>query len=213
LPVDELTGFIWRELGASMRRLRTAAHVSIRMAETRSGYSRGMLSLAENGKARPGRALVRWYDETFAANGLLLSLYAEALTAALPSSRAAAPPTQQPGTANGDALALVACDPAPGVIVFPGTRVLVRWTVRNTGEQQWTGRCLERMGAVDGSLVLSSARKLDVPDTAPGDQATVECELVAPERPGAYVGCWALVDGSPAVPSEHAAIFFAVVVV
>src|SRR5690349_20873460 len=138
-----------------MRRVRRAADMSIRTAEARSGYSRGMLSLAENGKARPGRDLVRWYDEAFAANGLLLSLYAEALTAALPASgRTAA----HPGAANGDALSLVGSDPACGAVVAPGVRVAVRWTLRNTGDKRWTGRRLERLGAVGGSLVLCSPR-------------------------------------------------------
>lgn len=199
-----MTGFLWCELGSTMRRIRQAADVSIRAAETRSGYSRGMLSLAENGKARPGRDLVRWYDEAFAANGLLLSLYAEALTAGLLSSTRAA------GAPNRDALNLVGSEPACGVIVAPGAHVAVRWTLRNTGSKRWKGRRLERLGAVGGSRVLESSRHVDVPDTAAGAEATVECEVVAPERRGSYVGCWAMVDGS--VPSENAVVFFTVVV-
>jgi hypothetical protein len=204
LSVDGLTGFLWRELGSRMRRVRQAAGVSIRAAETRSGYSRGMLSLAENGRARPGRDLVRWYDEEFAANGLLLSLYAEAFTAAVLST------ARVTGAPNRDALSLTGCDPACGVVVAPGAHVAARWTLRNTGKRRWTGRRLERLGPIGGSLVLASSRHVDVPTTAPGAEATVECEIVAPHRRGSYIGCWAMVDGC--VPSQDAVVFFTVVV-
>ncbi|HEY2296434.1 MAG TPA: NBR1-Ig-like domain-containing protein [Jatrophihabitans sp.] len=203
---DELTELLWRELGRAMRRAREDAGVSIRNAEVRSAYSRGMLSLAETGKARPSRELVRWYDATFAANGLLLSLYIEALTAALPSSE------RLIDGCTGDALRVVDADPSCGVIVAPGARVWVRWTLRNTGTTAWTARRLERLGAVGGSLVLGSVRRVPVADTAPGAEVSVACELAAPELGATYVCCWALVDGSSSRSSRDAVVFFAVVV-
>jgi hypothetical protein len=211
LPRDELTELLWRELGGAMRRAREGAKVSIRNAEVRSAYSRGMLSLAETGKARPGRELVRWYDETFVAHGLLLSLYTEALTAALPSSE------RGPGLIDGctgDALRMVSADPGCGVIVAPNVNVPVRWTLHNSGTTTWTERRLERLGAIGGSLVLGSERYVSVPATVPGAEVTVDCELVTPELGGTYVGAWALVDtdGSVWRSSEDAVVFFAVVV-
>jgi hypothetical protein len=51
-----------------------------------------------------------------------------------------------------------------------------------------------------------------VPDTAPGGEVRVDCELVAPELGATYVGCWALVDGSSSRSSRDAVVFFALVV-
>ena len=66
---------LWAELSASMRLLRQRAGMSLRQAELASGRGRGTLSQFENGKARPGRDLVEWYEATFFGDGLLLSLY------------------------------------------------------------------------------------------------------------------------------------------
>jgi transcriptional regulator with XRE-family HTH domain len=88
--VDEL----WTELSASMRALRLNSGMSLREVERTSGRGRGVLSQIENGKARPSRQLVDWYDRTLGGDGSLLSLYVEARSGALPRPPEAAPPHQ-----------------------------------------------------------------------------------------------------------------------
>jgi hypothetical protein len=187
-----VTVLLWDELGASMRRARRGTGLSLRQAQVRSGYSKGMLSLAENAKARPSRQLVHWYDEQFAADGLLLSIYAEALTASVPDPLRSVGRTERP--VEGDAMTCIAVSPPSGHVAAPGAELVVRWTVRNAGTVAWVGRALRRIGAVDGARVLTSERTVPVPDTHPGAEVEVACAVVAPSRVGTVAGFWEIVD-------------------
>jgi hypothetical protein len=205
-----VTATLWDELGASMRRARRGAQLSLRQTQVKSGYSKGMLSLAENGKARPGLQLVQWYDEHFAADGLLLSIYAEARTAAVPDPLRRVGRTERP--VPGDAMACVAVSPPSGGVVASGAQLLVCWTLRNDGAVGWTGRKLCRIGAVDGARVLISQRAVAVPDTAPGNDVDVTCVVGAPARTGTVAGFWEMVDDRGAATFPGARPFSFVVV-
>jgi transcriptional regulator with XRE-family HTH domain len=191
LRVQEL----WAELGASMRILRTAAGVSLRRAELMSGRGRGSLSQVENGKARPSRDLVEWYDDAFSGDGLLLSIFAEARGAHGRRSRQG----QDLHVLEGDAMRVLRDALAHGERVPPGARLPASWTVGNDGAVPWNGRRLRRMGAAGAVRVITSPAFVSVPDCPPGEQVVVTVPVTVPDAPGTYAAYWSMVDAAGCV--------------
>ena len=196
-----MTLFLWRELGENMRKVRVAAGASLRDVEARCGRSRGTLSQVENGKARPSVELVRWYDENFAADGLLLSGYADARAAGAVVAGRAAPGDS---AAAGDAMTLVSASPAFGAAAPADTAVELRWVLRNTGSVPWAGRALRRLGAVGGLRLLTTVSSTPLPDVAPGNQAEVVVTAQTPPIRSTVAAYWQLVDasGTPCFPGD-----------
>jgi transcriptional regulator with XRE-family HTH domain len=186
LRVQEL----WVELGTSMRILRTAAGVSLRRAELMSGRGRGSLSQVENAKARPTRDLVEWYDDAFAGDGLLLSVYAEARGAHGGRSRQ----EQDLHVLEGDSMRVVRDALAHGERVPPGARLAASWTVHNDGAVPWTGRRLRRVGAAGAVRVITSPAFVSVPDCRPDEQVVVTVPVTVPDAAGTYAAYWTMVD-------------------
>lgn len=180
-----------------MRRMRGAAGVSLRDLETHGLWRRSTLSQVENGKARPSRQLVQWYDDQIGSDGLLLSIYAEARTRQLLDRDAL------PGQCV-DHVQIIDIDPPAGHLVNRGALLQAVATVRNVGPAPWRDRKLHRMGAFSGLRLVGSAPQTRVPDTAPGDTVEVVLELRAPELPGSVVAYWQLVDeeGRPSADSS-----------
>lgn len=184
---------IWREVGESMRRLRQASGYSLREIEDRSGWGRGTLSQMENGKARPSREVVEWYDASLMADGLLLSMYFEAhLARADHREPDAVPPGVEP--VSGDSVTCAAVAPPAGSLVAANTAVQVQWTLTNTGSVPWRGRLLRRVGAHAGVRAIGSTVLTPIPDTEPGSVVEVGCALLAPKMPGTAVAYWQMVD-------------------
>jgi len=180
---------LWAELSASMRVLRRNAGISLRQAELASGRGRGTLSQIENGKARPSRDLVEWYDATFGGDGLLQSLYAEA--------RGAHGPTSQrhffPNVHDGDGVAVEAALLPEGELVQSGADVIAGWTLRNTGKVPWQGRFVERVGAHGAARLITSAPEAPIPDCEPGASVSVEVALTVPGVAGTFAAHWVIV--------------------
>ncbi len=171
-----------------MRRVRGAAGVSLRELETRGAWGRSTISQVENGKARPSRQLVEWYDTELGSDGLLLSIYAEARSRQLLAR-------QGVGLDEcADEVHVIDIDPPAGHLVNRGARLQARVGLRNGGSQCWQGRELHRMGAYAGTRLISSAPSTVVPECKPGEVADVIIDLRAPEVPGSVVAYWSMVD-------------------
>ena len=184
-----------------MRALRESAGVSLRQAEARSGWGRGTLSQVENGKARPSRALVEWYEAAFDADGLLLSTYAEARGAHRLERRPVLPLHITAGDAFDCANPLL----PSGALVRAGQPVTLGWTLRNTGTVAWVGRRLRRVGAHAAAQLLTSAPAVELADCPPGGAVDARIEVKAPTAPGTLVAYWQIVDadGRPCFPMSR----------
>lgn len=172
-----------------MRRARDEAGVSLRELENRGAWRRSTISQVENAKARPSRELVEWYDAELGTDGLLLSIYAEARSRQLLSRRG-----DDPADGPSDVVAVIDVDPPAGLLVDRAARLQATFTLANNGPTAWQGRELHRMGAYAGLRLINSAPETPVPDTAPGEIATVVLTLRAPERAGSVVAYWSMVD-------------------
>lgn len=184
---------LWRELGESMRRHRLGSGRSLRDVEVASKWGRGTLSQVENGKARPSQSLVSWYDNGFVADGLLLSMYAEA-RAAHPAVGPIDTPDEREFLIPGDSCRLLDAAPPTGQQVMPGEDVYVRWVISNAGNVAWHGRRFRRVGAHAGVRILGGPRLFDVPAVEPGDLAELELVVRAPDSAGSVVAHWRMVD-------------------
>lgn len=184
-----------------MRALRESAGVSLRQAEARSGWGRGTLSQVENGKARPSRTLVEWYEQAFDADGLLLSTYAEARGAHRSEYR----DSPAPHVLDGDAFECANPLLPVGALVRAGRTVTVGWTLHNTGTVSWTGRQLRRVGAHAAAQLLGSPRAVDLPDCPPSGTVDARIEVTAPATPGTLAAYWQIVDARsrPCFPIAH----------
>jgi transcriptional regulator with XRE-family HTH domain len=171
-----------------MRRVRGAAGVSLRELEMRGSWRRSTISQVENGKARPSRQLVEWYDTELGSNGLLLCIYAEARSRQLLARQGidAGEPL--------DEVHVVGIDPPAGHAVHRGAWLPARVALRNGGTASWQGRALHRMGAHTGTRLIGSSPSTPVPDCEPGHCAEVSIELRAPDVPGSVVAFWTMVD-------------------
>jgi transcriptional regulator with XRE-family HTH domain len=185
---------LWRELGATMQRVRKAHGLSLRQVEAMSGWGRGTLSQVENGKGRPSRGLVEWYEATLHTDGLLVALYIEARAAH--SVRPGRRLSVAEHHVDGDAMIVVATNAPSGLRVEVDERLSIGWTIENCGDVPWRGRQLRRIGAYAGARLLSSAPTADVPDTAPGQTAAVIIPAVAPRGAGTAVAYWRMVDNA-----------------
>jgi transcriptional regulator with XRE-family HTH domain len=182
---------LWAELSASMRILRVNAGMSLRQAELASGRGRGTLSQIENGKARPGRDIVEWYEATFQGDGLLVSLYSEARGIRGPRERI------RPATADaepGDSLQVARSLLADGELVRPGADVTAGWTLVNAGTVPWRSRRLQRVGALAAARLISSGPYAAIPDCVPGGHVPVEVAITIPSMAGTFAAHWVVTD-------------------
>jgi transcriptional regulator with XRE-family HTH domain len=171
-----------------MRRVRGAAGVSLRELEMRGSWRRSTISQVENGKARPSRQLVEWYDTELGSDGLLLCIYAEARSRQLLA--------RQGVGLDGcrDEVHVIDVDPPAGYLVNRGAWLQARVGLHNAGSTSWHGRELHRMGAYAGARLIGSSPSTQVPDCQPGELADVVIELRAPDLPGSVVAYWSMID-------------------
>jgi transcriptional regulator with XRE-family HTH domain len=171
-----------------MRRVRGAAGVSLRELEMRGSWRRSTISQVENGKARPSRQLVEWYDTELGSDGLLLCIYAEARSRQLLDRQAIGLDECL------DEVQVIDVVPPDGHRVNRGAWLQARVGLRNAGATTWHGRQLHRMGAYVGTRLIGSSPSTQVPDCQPGERVDVVIELRAPDVPGSVVAYWSMVN-------------------
>ena len=146
----------------------------------RSGWGRGTLSQVENGKARPSRALVEWYEDDLRrrrAAAVRLRRGPRCAPQRAPRRTAAAPaPTAT--TSSG----ATRCRP-PARSSAAGRTVTVGWTLRNTGTVPWVGRRLRRVGAHAAAQLLTSRHAVGSRRLRPGGEVDARVEVTTPPAP------------------------------
>jgi transcriptional regulator with XRE-family HTH domain len=182
-------------LGLTMQKFRLAYGWSGKQVAEAFGCSPSHISRIEQGSAKPTRALVQFYEETFEADGLLLSLFEVADHAAEQERRRAGGKRPQPYQAiPGDASTFVGDTVPHGTLMQPSQVFEQTWRVRNSGTVAWQGRQLERQGPLTGPGLISSARFYDVPDTAPGEVVAITAQLKAPTYDCSSIAYFKMVD-------------------
>ena len=144
------------------------------------GCSPSHISRVEQG-SKPSRELVQFYEDTFQADGLLLSLFEVAEHAPEQERRRAGGRRARPRRAiAGDASTFVGDTIPHGTRVEPGQVFEQTWRVRNSGKVAWEGRRLERQGPLTGPGLISSLRLVEIPDTNPDELVEIKAPLKAP---------------------------------
>ena len=183
-------------LGWTMRRLRSVSGVTVTELAADYGCSASHISRVERGSAKPSRELVEFYEQRFAAEGMLLSLYAVA--AYSPEQERRRFGGHRPRLIRaiaGDASSFVDDTIPHGTLMDPGTLFVKTWRVHNSGTVPWRGRQLERQGPLTGpGLITSPTRHVPVPDTDPDQTAEIQAVLQAPGYACTSIAYFKLVD-------------------
>lgn len=188
-----------------MRALRRAHDWSGRQTAEAFGCSPSHISRVERGST-PSRELVQFYEDTFRADGLLLSLYEVAFHA--PEQERRRVGGHRPVLYShvlGDATAFVDDTIPHGTLMAPGERFIKTWRIKNVGVVPWHDRRLERQGPLAGPGLITSPRFVAVPPTEPGEVAEVSVSLRAPSYDASSIAYFKMVhpDGRLCFPDEH----------
>lgn len=183
-------------LGWSMQKLRIANGWSGRAVAEAFGCSPSHISRVEQG-SKPSRELVQFYEKTFQADGLLLSLFEVAEHAPEQERRRAGGHRPRLYRAiAGDASAFVDETIPHGTLMEPGQVFEQTWRIKNTGQVAWEGRRLERQGPLTGPGLITSPRFVDIPSTEPGEVAAITAPLKAPTYDCSSIAYFKMVDSS-----------------
>lgn len=181
-------------LGWSMQKQRLIHGWTGKQVAAAFGCSPSHISRVEQG-SKPSRELVQFYEDTFQADGLLLSLFEVAEHAPEQARRRAGGRTPRLHRAiPGDASAFVGDTVPHGTLMEPGQVFEQTWQVRNSGTVAWQGRRLERQGPLTGPGLITSLRFVDIPDTKPGDVAAITAPLKAPTYDCSSIAYFKMVD-------------------
>jgi transcriptional regulator with XRE-family HTH domain len=181
-------------LGWSMQKQRLIHGWTGKQVAAAFGCSPSHISRVEQG-SKPSRELVQFYEDTFDADGLLLSLFEVVEHAPEQDRRRAGGTRPRLGRAvPGDASTFVGDTIPHGTLMQPGQVFEQTWRVRNSGTVAWTGRRLERQGPLTGPGLISSQRFADIPDTKPGEVAAITALLKAPTYDCSSIAYFKLVD-------------------
>jgi transcriptional regulator with XRE-family HTH domain len=187
-------------LGWTMRKLRQTTPFSAAQAARSFGCSASHISRVERGDNIPSRALVQFYEEQFEGDGMLLSLFEVAIQAGEQERRRTG--GRRPGVLQaipGDESTFIDDTIPHGTLMAPAQQFTKTWRVRNSGTVAWEGRRLERQGPLTGPGLITSDRYADVPDTKPGQVATISVQLKAPGYDSTSIAYFKMVDGSGAL--------------
>jgi transcriptional regulator with XRE-family HTH domain len=192
-------------LGWTMRQLREANSWTVTRTAREFGCSPSHISRVERG-AKPSRELVQFYEATFEAEGLLLSLF-EVADHALERDRRRVGghrPRLVRAVAGG-ATAFVDDTVPHGTLIAPGASFTKTWRIRNVGSVPWHGRRLERQGPLTGPGLITSPRYVPIPDTEPGEIAAISAVLKAPTYDATSIAYFKMVEehGFLCFPDEH----------
>jgi transcriptional regulator with XRE-family HTH domain len=181
-------------LGWSMQKLRIVNGWTGKRVAEAFGCSPSHISRVEQG-AKPSRELVQFYEDTFGADGLLLSLFEVAEHAPEQERRRAGGHRPRLTRAiPGDASTFEGDTIAHGTRMEPGQVFEQTWRVRNSGTVTWEGRRLERQGPLTGPGLITSMRYVNIPDTKPGQVAAITTALKAPTYDCSSIAYFKMVD-------------------
>jgi len=181
-------------LGWSMQKLRIVNGWTGKQVAEAFGCHPSHISRVEQG-SKPSRELVQFYEDTFQADGLLLSLFEVAEHASEQERRRAGGRRPRLRRAiAGDASTFVGDTIPHGTRMEPGQVFEQTWRVRNSGEVAWEGRRLERQGPLTGPGLITSPRYVDVPATKPGKVAEITAPLKAPTYDCSSIAYFKMVD-------------------
>ena len=181
-------------LGWSMQKLRQVNGWTGKQVAQEFGCNPSHISRVEQG-AKPSRELVQFYEDTFQADGLLLSLFEVAEHAGEQERRRAGGRRPRLHRAMpGDASTFVGDTIPHGSLMEPGQVFEQTWRIKNSGTVAWEGRRLERQGPLTGPGLISSLRFVDVPDTQPGKVAAITTALKAPTYDCSSIAYFKMVD-------------------
>jgi transcriptional regulator with XRE-family HTH domain len=181
-------------LGWSMQKQRIANGWSGKQVAAAFGCSPSHISRVEQG-SKPSRELVQFYEDTFQADGLLLSLFEVAEHAPEQERRRAGGHRPRLHRAiPGDASAFVGDTVPHGTLMKPGQAFEQIWRIRNTGQVAWQGRKLERQGPLTGPGLITSLRFVDIASTAPGEVVAITAPLKAPTYDCSSIAYFKTVD-------------------
>lgn len=159
------------------------------------GCSPAHISRVESGHAKPSRELVQFYEATFQADGLLLSLFEVAEHAAEQERRRAGGHRPKLYRAvAGDGSTFVGDTIPHGTLLEPGQLFEQTWQIRNSGSVVWEGRRLERQGPLTGPGLISSLRFVDISATKPGEVVAITAVLKAPTYDCSSIAYFKMVD-------------------
>lgn len=181
-------------LGWSMQKQRLIHGWTGKQVATAFGCSPSHISRIEQG-SKPSRELVQFYEDTFEADGLLLSLFEVVEHAPEQERRRAGGKRPRLHRAiPGDASTFVGDTIPHGMLMEPGQVFAQTWQVRNSGSVLWEHRQLERQGPLTGPGLITSLRFVDVPDTKPGKLAEITAALKAPTYDCSSIAYWKMTD-------------------
>jgi len=169
------------------------------------GCSASHISRVEGG-GKPSRALVQFYEDTFHADGLLLSLFEIATHAPEDERRRAGGKRPRLHRAiPGDATTFLSDTIPHGSLMEPGEVFEKTWRIKNTGSVPWHERKLERQGPLTGPGLITSTRFVDVPETEPGSEVAITALLKAPTYASSSIAYFKMVgvDGRLCFPDRH----------
>lgn len=193
-------------LGWTMRSLRLVAGWSASQTAQQFGCSVSHISRVEHGASKPSRELVHFYEEQFEADGLLLSLL-EAVEHAAEQNRRrfGGRHPKRIRAVEGDATAFVDETIPQGTLMTPGLLFVKEWQIRNVGTVPWRGRQLERQGPLTGPGLITSPRRMPIPDTEPGEIAEIQAVLKAPTYDCSSIAYFKMVDAERFLcfPDDH----------
>lgn len=190
VPRQPKTALAW-----SMQKQRLVNGWSGKQVAEAFGCSASHISRVEQGSTKPTRTLVQFYEETFGAEGLLLALF-EVADHALEQDRrreGGKRPTLYRAIPD-DASTFVGDTIPHGTLLEPGQVFEQTWRVRNSGKVPWEGRRLERQGPLTGPGLITSLRFVDIPNTQPGEIATITAPLKAPTYDCSSIAYFKMVD-------------------
>jgi transcriptional regulator with XRE-family HTH domain len=181
-------------LGWSMQKLRLVNGLTGKQVAKEFGCSPSHISRVEQG-AKPSRELVQFYEDMFGAEGMLMSLFEVAEHAPEQERRRAGGHRPRLTRAiPGDASTFEGDTVPHGTRMEPGQVFEQTWRVRNSGEVAWERRRLERQGPLTGPGLITSLRYVDIPDTEPGQVATITVPLKAPTYDCSSIAYFKMVD-------------------
>ncbi len=163
------------------------------------GCSPSHISRVEQG-SKPSRELVQFYEDTFEAEGLLLSLFEVAEHAPEQERRRAGGRRPKLRRAiPGDASTFLGDTIPHGSLMEPGQVFEKVWRVRNSGTVIWEGRKLERQGPLTGPGLITSERLVPIPDAEPGETVEITAQLKAPGYDCTSIAYFKMVDADGAL--------------
>jgi transcriptional regulator with XRE-family HTH domain len=181
-------------LGWSMQKQRLVHDWTGKQVAEAFGCSASHISRVEQG-SKPSRELVQFYEDTFQADGLLLSLFEVAEHAGEQERRRAG--GRRPRlhrAARGDASTFLGDSIPHGTLMEPGQVFEQTWRVKNSGAVAWHGRQLERQGPLTGPGLITSLRLVAILDTEPGEVAEITAPLKAPTYDCSSIAYFKMVD-------------------